>query len=141
MYTRHQCFDRIRDSAVRREIMRPRRRDGERDGHRESSRCVGQVGAAGVTYGRRPWKARRRRDRCREFRLYAPPHREDPRKLTSAVFPERYAAVLLREVRWLERVLVLEFPMRRLAAAQRHAARRHEKNKKPPHLGGHLHLD
>lgn len=42
--------------------------------------------------------------------------------LTSAVFPERYGAVLLREIRWLERVLVLEFPMRRLAAGERDGA-------------------
>lgn len=48
---------------MRREIMRPRRRDGERDGarpgsreNRESSRYVGQVGAAEVTYGRRSWR-------------------------------------------------------------------------------------
>lgn len=60
-----------------------------------------------------------RSDRCRSWLGYTTIRLYTLRILTSAVFPERYAAVLLREVRRLERVLVLEFPMRHLAAGER----------------------
>lgn len=83
-----------------------------------------------ITYGKEPERA----DRCRlGYTAYTI-------VLTSAVFPERYTAILLGEVRWLERVLVLEFSMQRFTVAQRGDAR-YKKNQKPPHLGSHHRFD
>lgn len=75
--------------------------------NRGFSRYAAQISVIGVTYG-----SRSATGVDLGYILQRKP------VLTSAIFPERYAAVLLREVRRLERVLVLEFSMRHLAVTR-----------------------